>query len=191
MLMLSAHVWPWLLTCGQNETVLVLRNQRSAGRVHWMIIPKQRPAVRHIRDIEALTSLDLPLCTYRLLSLPPALSLNHFHSIIIWLLVNTVATCVVKEMNKVKDELLETHFSAMPRSSVHCGYHRGRRYLIEPVILSDIVSIHHLHLHIIVEPKIALRIFKYPGWFLFMWKSDKKVMVKIARRKVPRIRVKK
>ena len=59
----------------QNETVFALRNHRSAGRAHWLIIPKQQPAVRHIRDIEALFSEDLPLCTYRLPSLPPALSL--------------------------------------------------------------------------------------------------------------------
>ena len=47
---------------GQDETVVVVRNQRSAGRAdHWLIIPKPGPAVRHIRDVEALTVDDLPL----------------------------------------------------------------------------------------------------------------------------------
>ena len=47
---------------GQDETVVVVRNQRSAGRAdHWLIIPKPGPAVRHIRDVEALTADDLPL----------------------------------------------------------------------------------------------------------------------------------
>lgn len=46
----------------QNETVVVVRNQRSAGRGdHWLIIPKMGEAVRHIRDIEALTREDVPL----------------------------------------------------------------------------------------------------------------------------------
>ena len=46
----------------QDETVIVVHNQRSAGRAaHWLIIPKTGPAVRHIRDVEALTMDDLPL----------------------------------------------------------------------------------------------------------------------------------
>ena len=101
-----------------------------------------------------------------------------------------MTTSAVKEMNRVKDELLQTHFPGIRSSSVHCGYHRGRRHLIGPVILPDIVSIHHLHLHVIVEPKTVLRIFKYPAWLPLMWKSDKKVMSEIKMRKKPRMRVK-
>lgn len=46
---------------GQNENIIAIDNRRSAGRTHWLIIPKRRPAGRHIRDIEALTFDDLPL----------------------------------------------------------------------------------------------------------------------------------
>ena len=56
-----------------------------------------------------------------------------------------------------------------------------------PIILPDIVSVHHLHLHVIVEPKLVLRIFKYPAWFRFMWMSDKKVMAEMVKRRRPRM----
>ena len=90
----------------------------------------------------------------------------------------------------MKNELLKIHFPDILRSSVHCGYHRGRRHLIGPIILPDIVSIHHLHLHIIVEPTTALRVFKYPAWFPVMWKSEEKVMAEIEGRRVPKMKAK-
>lgn len=46
---------------GQNEDIIAIDNHRSAGRAHWLIIPKHSPAGRHIRDIEALITDDLPL----------------------------------------------------------------------------------------------------------------------------------
>lgn len=46
---------------GQNENIIAIDDHRSAGRAHWLIIPKRKPSGRHIRDIEALTSDDLPL----------------------------------------------------------------------------------------------------------------------------------
>lgn len=45
----------------QSEHIIAFDDHKSAGRAHWLIIPKHRPAGRHIRDIEALTSDDLPL----------------------------------------------------------------------------------------------------------------------------------
>ena len=48
----------------QNETVIAINNHRNAGRAHWLIMPKGGPATRHIRDIEVLTSDDLPLRTH-------------------------------------------------------------------------------------------------------------------------------
>ena len=96
----------------------------------------------------------------------------------------------VKKLDEVKELLLKRHCPSVPRSSIHCGYHRGRRQLIGSIILPDIVSVHHLHLHVIVEPKTILRIFKYPTWFRFMWKSDEKVMAETVKREKPRMMLK-
>ena len=41
--------------------MIAVDNHRNAGRIHWLVMPKVGPAARHIRDIEALTSDDLPL----------------------------------------------------------------------------------------------------------------------------------
>lgn len=40
----------------------------------------------------------------------------------------------------------------------------------------DIVSVHHVHLHVIVEPRPLLWLFKYPPWLPLMWKSDDAVL---------------
>lgn len=50
-----------MLRCRQDETLLAIENIRKAGEEHWLILPKASHA-RHIRDIEALTQDDLPLC---------------------------------------------------------------------------------------------------------------------------------
>ena len=93
----------------------------------------------------------------------------------------------VDKLDEVKELLLKRHCPNVPRSSIHCGYHRGRRYLVGPIVLPDIVSVHHLHLHVIVEPRAVLRVFKYPAWFRFMWMSDEKVMAEMAKRRRPRM----
>lgn len=168
---------------GQNEDIIAIDNHRSAGRAHWLIIPKQSPAARHIRDIEALIEDDLPLrrwChNFSLLMVRSSLT-NHRGEHL-----------AVQEMARVKEQLLRQHFPDAPRSSIHCGYHRGRRHFIGPIFLPDIVSIHHLHLHVIVEPRMNPRIFKYPAWFRFMWMSDEKVISQIVKsRKSSRMRIK-
>lgn len=99
-------------------------------------------------------------------------------------------TPLLKKLDEVKELLLKRHCPAVPRSSIHCGYHRGRRQLIGSIILPDIVSVHHLHLHVIVEPRTILRIFKYPTWLRFMWKSDEKVMAETVKREKPRMMLK-
>lgn len=40
----------------------------------------------------------------------------------------------------------------------------------------DIVSVHHLHLHVIVEPGFWLWMFKYPRWLPLMWCEDWEVV---------------
>ncbi|KAK2594838.1 hypothetical protein QQS21_007466 [Conoideocrella luteorostrata] len=136
----------------EDEKVFVVDNRRKAGREHWLILPKSPPA-RHIRDIEALTSEDVPL---------------------------------LEHMKSVKQMILAAQPQPIPPSTIHSGYHRGRRTL-GPIILPDIISVHHLHLHVMVEPPIFIRIFKYPSWLRLMWLSDEKVLRLIRDRKTPRM----
>ena len=82
----------------------------------------------------------------------------------------------VHKMDAIKNRLLKEHYPEIPRSEVQCGYHRGRRPLVGDVFYPDIISIHHLHLHVIVKPKPLLKLFKYPSWLPLMWKSDKTVL---------------
>ena len=85
-------------------------------------------------------------------------------------------------MNDTKNNLLKAHYPTISSSALLCGYHRGRRRLFGPIFLPDIISVHHLHLHVIVEPRPILRIFKYPAWFSPMWVSDQKVMASVGER---------
>lgn len=41
----------------QNTNAIAVENRRKSGEAHWLIMP-----TRHIRDIEALTENDIPLC---------------------------------------------------------------------------------------------------------------------------------
>lgn len=86
-------------------------------------------------------------------------------------------------MNVVKEQLLHKHFPNIQQSAVLAGFHRGRRHFHGPVIFPDIVSIHHLHLHVIIEPFTAMALFKYPSWFRFMWVSDKDIMEQVKGRR--------
>ncbi|KAI0854593.1 hypothetical protein F4860DRAFT_508115 [Xylaria cubensis] len=90
---------------------------------------------------------------------------------------------LLQAMDAVKNTLLEQELSELPPPSVIlAGYHRGRRPLVHSVYYPDIVSIHHLHLHVIVRPRIAMWLFKYPTWLPLMWKSDATVMQEITQR---------
>ena len=143
-------------------------------------MPKAGPATRHIRDIEALTSDDLPLrkhCSIYLILYSPTSLKNHRHP------KKRANASTVNKLDEVKELLLNKHYPNVLRSSIHCGYHRGRRHLVGPIFWPDIVSVHHLHLHVIVEPKAVLKFFKYPAWFRYMWISDKKVMAEMVKRR--------
>lgn len=79
-------------------------------------------------------------------------------------------------MDRVKRHLLQERCPDMTSSWIHSGYHRGRRPLIGSIFYPDIISIHHLHLHVIIQPQRMLLWFKYPPWLPLMWKSDDKVL---------------
>ncbi|KAI1740012.1 hypothetical protein F4680DRAFT_420935 [Xylaria scruposa] len=90
---------------------------------------------------------------------------------------------LLQAMDAVKNTLLEKEFPELPLPPfILAGYHRGRRPLVHSVYYPDIVSIHHLHLHVIVRPRLAMWLFKYPPWLSLMWKSDATVMQEIMQR---------
>ncbi|KAI1195711.1 hypothetical protein F5X97DRAFT_326275 [Nemania serpens] len=88
---------------------------------------------------------------------------------------------ILQAMDRVKIHLIDEHCAGVPRQSIISGYHRGRRPLLGKIHYPDIVSIHHLHLHVIARPHWLLRLFKYPGWLPLMWKSDVTVMREVQR----------
>ncbi|KAI1164937.1 hypothetical protein F5B18DRAFT_218903 [Nemania serpens] len=88
---------------------------------------------------------------------------------------------ILQAMDRVKNHLIDEHCAGVPRQAIISGYHRGRRPLVGKIYYPDIVSIHHLHLHVIVQPYWLLWLFKYPGWLPLMWKSDVTVMREVQR----------
>lgn len=84
-------------------------------------------------------------------------------------------------MDQVKRTLIEELYPDTPSSEIHSGYHRGRRPLINNIFYPDIISIHHLHLHVIIKPKRMLLWFKYPPWLRLMWKSDDTVLREVEK----------
>lgn len=88
---------------------------------------------------------------------------------------------LVEAMQLMKKRLIESRCPGLPASAIVSGFHRGRRPLLGNVYYPDIVSIHHLHMHVIVRPRPMLRLFKYPAWLPLMWKSDARVVQKVRR----------
>ncbi|KAI0527753.1 hypothetical protein F5B22DRAFT_582188 [Xylaria bambusicola] len=87
----------------------------------------------------------------------------------------------LQAMDRVKNHLIAQHCTDVPSSAIISGYHRGRRPLLGNIYYPDIISIHHLHLHVIVRPRWILRVFKYPAWLPLMWKSDVAVLKEVRR----------
>lgn len=83
-------------------------------------------------------------------------------------------------MDKMKEDLVERYGDG-PGTKVHAGYHRGRRPMIGDISYPDIISVHLLHLHLIIEPRPGLTNLKYPSWNRWMWISDKRVLEKIQK----------
>lgn len=87
-------------------------------------------------------------------------------------------------MDEVKNKLIDEHCSDAQRSTVVTGYHMGRRPLIGSLYYPDIICVHNLHLHVIIEPKTMPRLFRYPAWLPLMWKSQDAVMREVQKLKV-------
>ncbi|KAL6899988.1 HIT-like domain-containing protein [Trichoderma evansii] len=88
---------------------------------------------------------------------------------------------LMQSMDRVKRQLLQERCPDIPSSWIHSGYHRGRRPLIGKIFYPDIISIHHLHLHVIIRPHRMLLWFKYPPWLPLMWKSDDIVLREVEK----------
>ncbi|KAI1477565.1 hypothetical protein F4774DRAFT_192858 [Daldinia eschscholtzii] len=89
---------------------------------------------------------------------------------------------LLNAMIELGEHLLEQNCPTVPSANVHIGFHRGRRVLFRNIYWPDIVSIHHIHMHVIVEPRFWLKFFKYPSWLPLMWKSEKKVIQELEKK---------
>lgn len=84
-------------------------------------------------------------------------------------------------MDIVKHRLLQEICPDLSLSEIHSGYHRGRRAIFGNIYYPDIISIRHLHLHVIIRPRLLPRLFEYPAHLSFIWKSDAEVMQTIQK----------
>ncbi|KAF3192683.1 hypothetical protein TWF788_000288 [Orbilia oligospora] len=126
--------------------------------------------LRHIRSVEDLTPSDLPLCN-------AALSNYHtqhiyFDDIISHTNYFTCFDVKDRKMLAVREQLLAVHYPDLtPATRYHrlrTGFHRGRRdlHLVGPFKfhVPDVISVKHLHLHVIVDVDSTIRGMKYPLW---------------------------
>jgi hypothetical protein len=75
-------------------------------------------------------------------------------------------------MDRFKKNLLRDHYATVPSSEIHSGYHRGHRPMVGNFGLPDIISIHHLHLHVIIKPNTVLKYTKYGSFASQIFVSD-------------------
>jgi len=81
-------------------------------------------------------------------------------------------------MQEAKQTLLQEHYPNIDPVSIHTGYHRGHRPLFGVWGFPDIISVHHLHLHVIIEPRPMQKWLKYPAWNPLMWINDDDVLAR-------------
>lgn len=131
------------------------------------------PKLHVARDIENLdsTHLNLRETQHHQSSISLKSSING----------NILLSKTVRSMDNAKHRLLKEQCPGISSSAIHSGYHRGRRPLVGNIFYPDIISVHHLHLHVIVRPRLLLLWFKYPPWLPFMWKSDDKVLQEVEK----------
>ncbi|PKK45547.1 hypothetical protein CI102_9877 [Trichoderma harzianum] len=92
---------------------------------------------------------------------------------------------LLRSMDELKRLLLSRRPGLSP-SEIHSGYHRGGRIFFGRFSFlrfrfPDTISVHHLHLHVIVRPQFLKKWFKYPPWLPLMWKSDEKLLREVEK----------
>jgi len=124
------------------EDIMAIRNVRSAGEDHILIVP-----ILHVRDIESLNAEHLQM---------------------------------LEKMDRFKKILLRERYPSIPSSDIHSGYHRGHRPVVGNFGYPDIISIHHLHLHVIIKPSPLLKYTKYGSFVSQIFVSDDWVLERLS-----------
>ncbi|KAK6348096.1 Histidine triad nucleotide-binding protein 3 [Orbilia javanica] len=133
----------------RDEDLVVIDDRRPAGKTHWLVMP-----LRHIRSVEDLTPGDLPL--YR-------------------------------KMLAVRDQLLAVHYPDLTPDTrydrLRSGFHRGKRdvHIFGPVKfhIPDVISVKHLHLHVIVDVDSSMKSMKYPLWNELVFAKSETVLKRL------------
>lgn len=136
-----------------------------------MIIPHA-----HIRDSEQLGLDDVLLCMYALSQTSTynmiLVFLLHMRNLLMHANENSIGNDSVDAMQQAKQRLIQGHYPDIDPASIHTGYHRGHRPIFGAWGFPDIISVHHLHLHVIIEPRPMQKWLKYPAWNPLMWIND-------------------
>ncbi|KAK6501437.1 Histidine triad nucleotide-binding protein 3 [Arthrobotrys musiformis] len=133
----------------RDDDLVVIDDRRPAGRTHWLVMP-----LRHIRSVEDLTASDLPL--YR-------------------------------KMLAIREQLLGIHYPditpATRNHRVRSGFHRGERdvHIAGPLKfrIPDVISVKHLHLHVIVDVDSTMKSLKYPMWNELVFAKSETVLKRL------------
>lgn len=83
----------------------------------------------------------------------------------------------MQEMSRVKNNLVQRHCPHVLPERIHCGYHRGQRpngYI--PVRMPDIISVKHLHLHVVAEPRLLPFVYKFHPSNTLIFKTEEAIL---------------
>lgn len=90
-------------------------------------------------------------------------------------------------MLAVREQLLAIHYPDITPANryyrLRSGFHRGARdvHLLGPVKfhLPDVISVKHLHLHVIVDINSPIKGLKYPMWNEFVFAKGETVLKRL------------
>lgn len=94
----------------------------------------------------------------------------------------SLISLLVEAMDRLEQHILQTQYPQFSPSDIHSGYHRGRRPLVGDIYYPDIISVHHLHRHVIIKPTFFAKYFKYSKCIPLLWKSTDMVSEEVRAR---------